>query len=240
MMNIKTCLVVTGVVSGIAALPLSVRGAVVPFVEEFVVDSADWRNADGTAALTWIPAGGPDGSSYAQGTFNFLSSADGDDVTVLRAQDEFDSSGGAFVGNYLTEGVAEFRAYVRHFGPEPMTFFVRFSGPSNFPGAIAVNFVPVFPGQWTEIVVPINATNPQFVSFEGQDFNTVFSNVGHVQLGVSVSATLAGVDLVIPFEVDKATLVEGPPVPAASEWGLLGTALLGLIGGTLIFRRGAA
>jgi len=221
----------------VAALPA--MGATVPFVEDFVADTAEWRDA-ASGPLTWIPSGGPDSSSYAQGTFNFVSTASDTDVVVIRAQDEFNSSGNAFVGNYLTEGVAEFRIFVRHFAPEPLTFFVRFSGPANFPGAVAVNFSPVFPGTWTQISIPIIASNPQFVSFEGQDFNSVFSNIGHIQLGVSVSDTLAGVDQVIPFEVDQAELLEGPPVPAASEWGLIAMTLIGLIGGTVAFRRSVA
>jgi hypothetical protein len=45
------------------------------------------------------------------------------------------------------------------------------------------------------------------------------------------------VDGDILFQVDKAELVEGPPVPAASEWGLIAMTLTGLIGGTVLFRR---
>jgi len=219
----------------VAALPA--RAATVPFVEDFTADSANWYNADGSAVLDWVASGGPDGSSYAQTTFNFVSTPAGTDTTILRAQASLGSSGGAFAGDYLTEGVAELKLYVRHNAPEPLTFFIRFSGPANFPGAIAVNFAPVPPNTWTQISIPILASNPQFVTFEGSDFNTVFSNVANVQLGVSTPASLGEVDSDITFQVDKGELVAGTPVPATSAWGLIAMTLVGCIGGTVVFRR---
>jgi len=226
------------VTAGIVALPAA--AATVPFLEDFTADSANWYNADSSAVLDWVASGGPDGSSFAQTTFNFVSTPTGTDTTILRAQASLGSSGSAFAGDYLTEGVSEFKIYVRHTAPEPLTFFMRFSGPANFPGAAAVNFVPVPPNTWTEISIPIIASNPQFVTFEGSDFNTVFSNVGNLQLGVSTPASLGEVDNDIVFQVDKAELVAGTPVPATSEWGLIAMTLVGCIGGTVVFRRGLA
>lgn len=219
----------------IAALPA--RAATVPFVEDFTADSANWYNADSSAVLDWVASGGPDGGSFAQTTFNFVSTPTGTDTTILRAQANLGSSGGAFAGDYLTEGVAEFKIYVRHNAPEPLTFFMRFAGPANFPGAGAVNFAPVPPNTWTQISIPIIASNPQFVTFEGSDFNTVFSSIANLQLGLSTPASLGGVDSDITFQVDKAELVAGTPVPATSEWGLIAMTLVGCIGGTVVFRR---
>jgi hypothetical protein len=199
--------------------------ATVPFVEEFAADASNWYDGGGAAVVDWSPAGGPDGSSHVLTTVNIVAAAPGDTPTLYRAQDEFGSSGGAFEGNYIAEGVVEFRAHVRHDAPFPLTFFTRFSGPANFPGAIAVNFVPVFPNQWTEIVIAIDPANPQFISFEGADFNAVFSNVGHVQVGVSVAEGQAGFPFDINVDLDKATITGGQAVPAVSTWGLIVLAL---------------
>jgi len=187
-------------------------GALIPFTEDFDTDSSNWFNAAGSAPVDWSPAGGPDGGAHASTGFNFgLSTAD-DTPVLFRAQDEFNSSAGAFEGDWISEGVTEFTFDVRHTAPEPLTFFARFSSPFNFPGATAIGFSPVFPNVWTTISIAIDPANPQFISFEGQTFGDVFSNIGHVQIGVSVSESLAGVDQTFGFDLDKPTIV---PVPGA-------------------------
>lgn len=212
------------------------QATTVPFTENFVSDSANWRDAGGGASLPWVSSGGPDNSGYASSEFSFASSSDGDTTTIFRAQDEFGSSDGNFEGDWVADGVTQFSAFVRHDAPVPLTFFSRFSGPANFPGAVAVNFAPVLPNTWTEIVIAIDASNPQFVSFEGQNFNTVFSasplngfaGIGHVQLGVSVGTSIAGNPGTFSFDVDQVSIV---PEPAS-------LALLAL-GGIAILRRRA-
>ena len=111
--------------------------------------------------------------------------------------------------------------------------FVRFASPFNFPGAVGVVFIPVLPGQWTPISVDIQEGNPQFITFETTDFNTVFSNVGNVQVGVSVPPALAGQDIDFTFDIDKVTIsgpaVEPPEsVPAISPLGM--ALLIGVLG----------
>lgn len=183
-----------------------------PFTEDFNDNSANWFNATLTGPLGWSGSGGPDGGAFAFGAFNFENSLLNDTPALLRAQDEFGSSGGAFVGDWIDDGVTLFSAQVRHDAPVPLNFFTRFSGPFNFPGAVAVEFAPVAPNTWTEISFAIDALNPQFVTFEGSDFDTVFGNIGHVQIGVTVPSSLAGVDADFTFSVDKASIV---PAPAA-------------------------
>jgi hypothetical protein len=196
---------------------------IVPFTEEFTADAANWRDAPGTASLSWIAAGGPDGSSYASGPFNFLLSASGDTPAILRAQDEFNSSNNAFVGNWIADGVNQFSVAVRHNAPAPLTYFARISGPANFPAVAAVNFAPVAPNAWTTLVFPIVPGNPQFV-FEGppSTFTSVFGNVGHIQIGVSVPAALAGQNQMYTFDVDKASIT---PEPASLAMLLAGALL---------------
>jgi hypothetical protein len=51
------------------------------------------------------------------------------------------------------------------------------------------------------------------VTFEGSNFNTVFSNVGHVQLGVSAPAALTADATVFTFDIDKASIAMVVPEP---------------------------
>lgn len=187
----------------------SAAAATVPFTEGFAADNANWKNA-ASADLSFVGAGGPDASSYATTTYSFENNADGDGPVLLRGQDNFDASSDAFVGNWLAEGVTEFSAYVRHNAPVPLNYFTRFASSFNFPGSVAVNFVPVLPNTWTKITFDISATNPQFVSFEGSDFNTVFGGIGNVQLGVNVPAALAGSTATYTFDLDQPTITPEP------------------------------
>ncbi len=202
-----------------------VLATTVPFTEDFDSSASDWRDAAGSSVLSYSASGGPDGGAYASGTFNFAASAEGASAVILRAQDEFGSSGGAFEGDWISDGVTNFSAFVRHDALIDLTFFVRFSGPGNWPGAVGINFAPVASNTWTELSFDITASNPQFVTFEGSDFGTVFSNIGHIQIGVKVPSELAGIDTNYSFDVDKAAVV---PEPATM-------AILGL--GALLMRR---
>lgn len=188
----------------------SFAGVTLPVTEDFNSDAANWRNAGGAANLTWINSGSFDGSAYVSGALNFMNTVEGDTPIAFRAQDEFNSSGNAFAGDWLASGATEFSAWVRHDAPVPLSFFTRFSGPLNFPGAIGVEFAPALPNTWTQITFAIDPNNPQFVSFEGSDFASVFSNVGHIQIGVNVPLALAGAGQTFTFDLDHARLIPAP------------------------------
>jgi len=195
------------------------QAAVVPFTEDFSTDASAWRITAGGTVAGWSPAGGPDGSAHVfNDSFTFSASASGDTPILFRGQDNFGSSGGAFVGDYPTEGVTAFSFFVRHDAPVPLNFFARFAKPANFPAAIALDFAPVLPNMWTQITVPIDPSNPQFISFEGSDFGTIFAGIGKVQIGVSVPAALAGQGVMPRFELDKVAIV---PTPGALALGAL-------------------
>lgn len=196
--------------------------ATVPFTEDFTADNANWKDAS-SAGLTYVNSGGPDGSSYVSSSFSFENSVEADTPVLFRGQDDFGSSGGAFEGNWVTDVVRKLSAQVRHNAPVPLTHFVRLSGPFNFPGAVAVQFGIVLPNQWTEIEFDLSPSSPQFVSFEGNDWATVISNVGHVQLGVSVPAALEGNPATYTFDIDKVAIAT--PEPTTIALGLMGSIL---------------
>ncbi|MEM1165240.1 MAG: hypothetical protein AAGI30_03010 [Planctomycetota bacterium] len=126
--------------------------------------------------------------------------------TVLRG--ESGASGDAFAGNWIDAGVREFSFDVRHFGPSPLNFGVRIAPPTNFPGAIAVDFVPVLPGVWTTITFEVSPTSTDFISFSGGDFNSVFSNVGNLQIQVLGDVALSGEEVTI--QLDNVSIVPAP------------------------------
>lgn len=192
----------------LAALAVGqVLATTVPFTEAFVNDASNWRDRTGAATATWVSAGGADGGGYISEDFNFVNSTDLDPPPVLlRCQSNFGSSGNNFFGNWIADGVTEFRVFVRHDAPAEVTFFARFASPAAFPGAFA-DLAPIPQGIWTEVIVAISADNPQFLTFEGSDFATVFSDIGRVQIGVFVPAVLAGTDNVYNFEVDLVSIL---------------------------------
>ncbi|MCH8005637.1 MAG: hypothetical protein IH888_05325 [Planctomycetes bacterium] len=196
------------------AIGVHASAAIVPFTEDFTVGPANWFDSPGTGLLDWVAAGGPDGGAYVSTVFNFANSAINDAPVMFRGQDNLDSSADAFVGDWITDGVTLFSFFLRHNAPGPVTIFSRFASPANFPGAIALEFAPIPPNIWTEISIPIEPGNPQFISFEGSDFNTVFGNIGNLQLGLIVSESLAGLDADLTFDLDKVSIIPAPGAAA--------------------------
>jgi len=104
--------------------------AAVPFAENFDTNAANWINFNSTAPLAFNAAGGPDGSGFASGEFNFKDLAVGDQgPVILRASTSplGAFSEGALFGNWIADGVTKFRAQVRHNASAPLTFFTRFA-----------------------------------------------------------------------------------------------------------------
>jgi len=202
-------------------VPSLAVGVIVPFTEEFTTDGANWRD-NANAAVSWSGSGGPDDSAHVSAGFNFVASEANATPVILRGQNNFGSSGNAFVGDWIADGVTSFAITVRHDANVPLNFFARFASPAAFPGAVAVNFTPVLPNTWTTLTFAIDGSNPQFINFEGSDFAGVFSNIGRVQVGVSVPASLAGVDAPFTFGLDRVGVV---PAPSTALLGLLGLGL---------------
>jgi hypothetical protein len=218
--RVRKMSVVCVAVLGLGSANSVATGAVLPFTEDFATDNSAWKDA-ANADLSFVGVGGPDTSSYVTGSFTFETQAEGDTPVILRGQDNFDASGDAFVGDWVAQGITAFSTYVRHNAATPLTFFTRFSSSANHPGAVAISFIPVLPNTWTNIAFDISAVSPQFVSFEGSDFNTVFGGIGNVQVGVSVPASLAGSATSITFDLDLPTITPEPATVGLMSLGLM-------------------
>lgn len=220
-------------VFGFLVLSSPASAVIVPFVEGFDADAANWFNSGGTAEVGWVSSGGPDGSAYVSTTFNFVSTSSGATPALFRAQDEFDSSGGAFVGDWAASDVQRLNLLVRHDAGMDLTFFVRFAAPLNFPGGVSLSGAPVPSGSWRSLQIPLPDSN---MVFEGPfDHASLFANIGHVQVGVLAPESLIGVDQAVTFDLDRVAIVGN--IPAVSEWGMAVLVLLTMTAGTLTLRR---
>ncbi len=114
------------------------RAAIVPFTEDFNRNAANWFDLTGANLLDWMGAGGRDGGPFVSTLHNFVNANPEDPIVLFRGHDKFDSSGDAFVGDWLADGVSEFSFFFRHDAIVPVTLFVRFASSMNFPGAVAV------------------------------------------------------------------------------------------------------
>ena len=146
------------------------------FKETFDLDDASWA----TGAFSQLV--------YANnGTNGFVShtiAAPSMDTTLFRGYSSFDSSGSRFVGDWISDGITSISFDVIHDWPAPVTFFSRIAPPANFPGQIAVSFVPVLPNTWTTVTLDVSDTSVQLFG-EGQPFANTFSDVGNIQIGIS-------------------------------------------------------
>lgn len=222
-MNTRTLIVAAGALAAIAGSSLA---AIVPFTETFSSPAANWSSAGAFTALSYPASGGPDGSGYGSAEFSFANSQNGEQPLLFRGQSNFNSSGNAFVGDWIADGVSACSFSVRHNGPGPVSFFARFA-PAAGPGAVALAMPALAPNTWTTYTVPIDPGT--FFIFEGTTFNSTFSNVARVQVGVLVDAGLAGHADPVTFDIDNVRIVPGPGAA-----GLLG---LGAIAGLRRRRR---
>ena len=191
-------------------------GTVAPFTEDFEDGASNWLDA-GFLPAGEVATGGVDNSAYITGQTGFeFAEEDGFNV-VFRGNTGFfpgtDASDGAFNGDWISSGITNLSFSVRHDITGPVTFFARIAPNSNgapFPGAVAVAFQPVFAGQWTNISIDIDPNNPAFVSFEGSSFETVFSNVGFIQIGIATPNGLIGDPSLFAVDLDNVSIIPAP------------------------------
>ena len=198
----------------------------IPFTESFDSNTANWKDV-ASIDLTHVGAGGPDGSGHVSTELPFTSAPTGSSV-LFRGHDAFNSSGDAFVGNWVAAGVQTLAAYVRHDAPEPVDFFARVATPANFPGVIFSGPAPVQPNTWTLLELQIDPTSP-LVTVEGPpgNFNAALSHVGNVQIGARVPPALAADPTAYTFDLDAVSIAV--PEPACGLL-ILTAAVVGVLG----------
>lgn len=212
----------TGVLAAIGTFGIvgSAMGVTYPFTETFSGPAANWATSSaGPAAspLTYVASGGPDGSGFGRNSFSFVGSTAGAFPILFRAQDSFNSSGDAFVGDWVGAGVQTFSFDVRHNAPVSLQYFARFVAVGGFTGVIYQEPVLVPANTWTTVQFSVDPSTA-FVFEPGTNFG-VFSNLDRVQIGVTAPAELAGTTPAYTFDVDNVSLV---PTPGASAVVMLG------------------
>lgn len=197
----RSAAIVAAVVGGLS----SVASAVSPFTEGFDSDNANWLdNASVSAGYASDGVGG-----HLFNRFNFANQPTGGTPVLFRANNAPLASGGSFFGNWVTSGITEFSFDIRHNYDGDLNFYTRIAQ-TPFPGATILSTVNVAKDTWTTVTFAINPSNPLFLSFEGSDFNTVFSAISRVQIGVSTPAALGNANTTVTFELDNVRVVPAP------------------------------
>ncbi|HEU4428000.1 MAG TPA: PEP-CTERM sorting domain-containing protein [Myxococcota bacterium] len=203
------------------------QAVTLPFSEEFATDVSGWEN-NANAPLTWVASGGPDGSSFAQASFNYFgfSNPFGGGPVIFRASDSDNASGDAFVGDWLAAGVASVSAWVYQDTGVDLTYFLRVATAFNFPGAVIANPQTVQSGEWTLLTWAIDPTSA-LCTGETVTCAQALATVGNFQIGTSAPASLTSLDQAFTFGVDGVSL---SAVPEPAALALLGAGAIGLIG----------
>lgn len=209
----------------VAALALGASSAIAvvnPFTETFESAASNWSIAATLTPPTYIASGGVDGSSYASRTFSFAGNNIGATPILFRAQSNFNSSGNAFVGNWITSGVTKLQFSFRHNVDAPVTFFARISPDpitSPNPGGVIALRGPTAANEWTTFTVDIGPSSP-FI-YEGTSFENVFSAVARLQFGVFVDAGTANKVGPFTFDIDNVAIVPATGTLSVSGAGLI-------------------
>jgi len=210
-----------------AATAAACAGTTAPFTETFDTGANNWLGGD-FLPPTEFATGGIDDSGYIQTQAGFqFAEADGFNIVFRGNTGLFpgtDASDGSFNGDWISSGITNVSFSVRHDITQPVTFFIRIAANSNgapFPGGVAIAFQPVLAGEWTDISFDISPNNPAFVSFENSTFETVFSNVGFVQIGIATPVGLVGDPSLFSVDLDNVAIIPAPAGLAVFAAGLL-------------------
>lgn len=194
----------------------------VVFTESFSSDTSGWATTN-VQVPTYQPTGGADGDGYIESeslTFDgdFSSAFGGPATAVLfRARDEFDSSDGAFFGNWIDENFVGLSFSIRHNATRPLQFFGRFASPNNQFGASVANGQSVPPGQWVDVVLDASRGSSEIVSFgaaggQPDPYAAIFGDIGRLQISgfqpFGLSPPELQADLL--FELDNVQLLAVP------------------------------
>jgi hypothetical protein len=201
---------IASVCTAIVVLLTSTAGAVtIPFTEDFATNNSNWgKSPSAFTGADWSATGGPNGAGdgYISNQFTFAAGDLGQ--LVFRGQDNFNSSGNAFVGNWIG-AVDTLSFWIRQNSSTALRVGVRVApAGSSFPGANIVDQTPVQPNVWTLIHIPISETPGAGYIYtnEGFPLSASISNLGKIQILVQ-RETLA-VGTVVGIDLDKVSVPE--------------------------------
>ncbi len=217
------------VASVVGAFACTSLGAVVPFTETFANDNANWGgggNWQNFEPLAWNEGDGPGGANHVTATVDFGQFAEGAaDVAFFRGQDNYGSSGGNFVGDWLAGGITDFSFWVRHDAAVELEYFVRFTpAGANFPSMNYRFSDTLVAGEtWTKLTLDIDEDNPGWIVGGGPGtYNNVFTNLGKIQIGIDIDPLSAG-DAIHNFDLAMVSTIPAPGALALLVLGALGT-----------------
>ncbi len=219
-MNQTIALALIGLASSVSVAGVS------SFVEDFNDGASNWADGIGSS-LVEVGSGALDGSAYVSTTTD-LNTAGPFGLTLFRGQDGFDSSGDAFVGDYIAGGITTISFDVRHNAGMDLDIAVRLASSFNFPAIGIQSGTLVSSGVWTTLTFAIDPSNPLLVvepPFTPADYETILSSIGNIQVS-SFRPDGLSTPLEVTFDLDNVTIT---PAPSA-------VALLGL-GGLAMGRR---
>jgi len=190
------------------------QAVTVPFTETFETNNAGWVYGTSTPAI-WQATGGVANGPFISGTATPSESGFG--AIVFRGNDANNASGDAFVGNWITGGVKQFSASVRHDATVPVNFYFRLDRGAGAAGSSNV-FDPVPPNTWTTLTLPIEVGSFQSfgaaLNVVGSDldaqFNYVFSSIANVQIATSVTQESGVIGNAYTFGLDSVAVVPEP------------------------------
>jgi hypothetical protein len=188
----------------------SVTAVTVPFTEGFASGAANWRDS-ASNPVSYVATGGVGGAGdgYISVERAFSPTADPNFAsTIFRGHDGFDSSGDAFVGDWLGASVSKFSFWIRQNASSELSFGTRFATSANSPGANALSSLGlVAPANvWTQLEIPVS---PAAIAPEGPAsfFAHVFSNLGNLQISVRPGTSVGST---VRFDLDQVSIVPEP------------------------------
>lgn len=178
------------------------------FTETFDNGNANWLDGSQNPA-TWEAGSLTTTADVASaGTFGLL---------LFRAQDNADSSGDAFVGDYVANQINRISFDIRHDADRDLLFIVRFATSNNSPAFVIFSDVSVAANEWTNVSFDISPDNP-LLTFAGGSYATVAPIVGNVQVLVDRVDGLT-TPLVTNFDLDNVRIVPAPGAAAVLAMG---------------------
>ncbi|CAL1125409.1 unnamed protein product [Cladocopium goreaui] len=193
----------------------SSASAVSNFTETFATDDSDWLDgASGT------PDYFPEYISYAPAPFNSGAGGFGDPLQILfRGNAGNNASGGAFVGDWLADQVTSLSVDVRHNYTTDLNLYARFNRGFGQAASLAnITDFAIAPNTWTTIEIPITDSNPPFVSYGAGNFNSVFTGIQDIQVGLYLPANTDFDTL--RFDLDNVQLTVVPEPSTLVMFGL--------------------